>query len=190
MKKAIISLLMMEVIEGVVIQQEFIDNVTQILAAAAEEDLNEQGCNPCYNTSNTKNNHYGYTKGTSQKIGSHAPHGAYTSKWANQSPPYGAPIENDANVIARNKKLGGAASMAETDCEADAECNPSYNSSLHPNNHYGFKGKVSAAIGANVPNAAYTSKWANQSPAFGKAIATDADIKARNAKVGGAPSLA
>jgi len=173
---------MMEVIEGVVLHQEFIDNVTQILADAAEEDLSEKGCNPCYNSSTHKNNHYGYTaKAGSQKINDHKPEGGFTSKWANQSTPYGKDIDSDADVKARNSKLGGAASMAEADCEADAECNPSYNSSMHPNNHWGFTPKVSAKINAYVPTAGFTGKFSNSSPGGnGKDITSDKDLALRN----------
>ena len=175
MKKAIISLLMMEAIEGVVLHQEFIDNVSQILAVAAEEDLNGEACNPCYNSSNTKNVHYGYSPKKATAIDSTVPEAGYTSKYPNQSKG-GKAIDSDADVKGRNKALGGAASLVEADCEADAECNPSYNSSYHPNNHYGYKNPVkSAAIGAYVAEPQSTSLYPNQS-AGAKAIDTDADL--------------
>jgi len=100
-------------------------------------------CNPSYNSSAHQNNHWGY-KG-SAAINSYVPTPGFTGKFSNSSIT-GKDIATDADLALRNAKLGGSKQGATiyAQCEADTECNPAYNSSAHPNNHYGASG--SAAI--------------------------------------------
>lgn len=96
----------------------------------------------------------------------------------------GQGITSDADIARRNGALGvGPKSIfAQESSSSDTECNPCYNSSLHPNNNWAAPGSTLArSASVRVPgNPVWQRQGAQSGGEAGMVVTNDADVARRN----------